>query len=211
MDFPPGFFVTGTDTDVGKTVVCAILMQGLKAVYWKPVQSGCEHGTDAGWIGRVTGLPPERFADEVYTLSQALSPHAAAAVDGVRIVLSEILPPTPPEKYHLIVEGAGGLLVPLNEKEMMIDLITHLQLPVLLVARSGIGTLNHTLLSIAELRRRYLSILGVVMNGPGNRGNRDAIERYGEVPVVAEIEQLESVDPEGLSSCFRSAFGAANG
>ena len=211
MHFPPAFFVTGTDTDVGKTVVCAILMKGLEAVYWKPVQCGNEDGTDTCRIRRVTGLPPGRFAAETYSLAQPLSPHAAAAIEGVHIDLASFSPPQLQRDRHLIVEGAGGLMVPLNEREMVIDLIAHLGLPALLVARSGLGTLNHTLLSIAQLRQRQLQVLGVVMNGPPNKGNREAIERYGEVPVLAEIEPLRALEPETLRCCYHRTFGAAHG
>ena len=211
MRFPKGFFVTGTDTDVGKTVVCAILMMGLDAVYWKPVQSGNQEDTDTRCIRRITGMPAKRFAAEVYTLTQPLSPHAAAAIDGVRIDLANFSPPRTQPDQHLIVEGAGGLLVPLNERDMVIDLIAHLELPVLLVARSGLGTLNHTLLSIAQLRQRSLPVLGVVMNGPSNRANWEAIERYGEVPVLAQIEPLPTLKPEVLHSCYQRSFEVDDG
>ena len=211
MQFPTAFFVTGTDTDVGKSVVCAILMMGLEAVYWKPVQSGSEEDSDTRWIRRVTGIPADRFATESYSLTQPLSPHAAAAIDGVHIDLTNVSPPQLPAGEHLIVEGAGGLLVPLNESHMMIDLIAHLRLPALLVTRSGLGTINHTLLSVAQLRHRQVPILGVVMNGPLNSGNKEAIERFGQVPVLAQIEPLATLEPELLRSCYQERFAVANG
>ncbi len=211
MRLPSSFFISGTDTDVGKTVVAAVLMMGLDATYWKPVQSGCIDGSDREWVQRTSGLPSERFAGEVYRLSLPLSPHAAAAHDGVAIDLEAITPPAVAPGRSLIVEGAGGLLVPLNDDALMIDLVDRLGLPVLLVARSGLGTLNHTLLSLEALERRRLGVVGVVMNGRRDRGNRKAIERYGGVPVVAEIEPMPVLDPGTLSSCYRRTFGAADG
>mgnify|MGYP001372119259 CR=1 FL=1 len=211
MRLPSSLFISGTDTGVGKTVVAAVLMTGLDAIYWKPVQSGCIDGSDREWVQLKSGLPPERFAAEAYRLSLPLSPHAAAAHDGVAIDLEAITPPAVAPGRALIVEGAGGLLVPLNDDSLMIDLAVRLGLPVLLVARSGLGTLNHTLLSLEALERRRLGVVGVVMNGPRNRSNREAIERYGGVPVVAEIEPLPALDPGTLSSCFLSTFGVSDG
>lgn len=181
-------FVTGTDTDVGKTVVSAALTHGLKAVYWKPIQTG--EVSDAEWVGKMTGrvcLP------EVYRLKAPLSPHAAAELEGVSITLKGIqLPSARP----LVVEGAGGVMVPLNERELMRDLIKQLALPALIVARSTLGTINHTLMTLLALREYQIPILGVVMNGPKNRGNREAIEYYGKVKVIGEVEPMEKIDLE---------------
>ena len=163
IDLPAKFFVTGTDTDVGKTLVSAILMTGLKTSYWKPVQSGREDMTDSGWIRSVTGFSDELFIPETYLLSQPLSPHASAMHDGVHIELKSFHLPDDEKYPRLIVEGAGGVMVPLNESQLMIDLIKYLNLPVLLVARSTLGTINHTLLSLELLRRNGLEVLGVVM------------------------------------------------
>jgi len=208
---PNAFFVAGTDTDVGKTVICAILMAGLDAAYWKPVQSGTAEGTDTEWIARVTGLPHDRFLPETWRLTRPLSPHAAAEQDGVRIDLSDFTLPMAGGVSHLVVEGAGGLMVPLNDREFMIDLIRHLDLPVLLVARSTLGTINHTLLSLSQLRQYNLNMLGVVMNGPKNDGNRRAIEHYGHIPVLAEIEPLHRIDPAHLRNAFFKFFPCACG
>ncbi len=203
-EFPRRFFVAGTDTDVGKTVISAILMAGLRGFYWKPVQSGLEEATDTEWIRLATGLPGIHFFPETYRLSRALSPHASAAADGVRIDLSSFrLPKT---EDHLLVEGAGGLLVPLNERDFVVDLIDFLNLPVLLVARSTLGTINHTLLSIEQLKTRGLTVLGVVMNGPANPGNREAIEYYGKTEVLAEIEPLPKIEPPILKEAFARHF-----
>ena len=177
MRLPSSFFISDTDTDVGKTVVAAVLMMGLDATYWKPVQSGCIDGSDREWVQRTSGLPSERFAGEVYRLSLPLSPHAAAAHDGVAIDLEAITPPAVAPGRSLIVEGAGGLLVPLNDDALMIDLVDRLGLPVLLVARSGLGTLNHTLLSLEALVRRRLGVVGV---GRLQRHGHEALA--GDVP-----------------------------
>ncbi|MCK9276105.1 MAG: dethiobiotin synthase [Syntrophales bacterium] len=203
-EFPRRLFVAGTDTDVGKTVISAILMAGLQGSYWKPIQSGLEETTDTEWVRLATGLPDIHFFPETCRLSRALSPHASAAVQGVRIDLPSFrLPET---EDHLIVEGAGGILVPLNERDFMVDLIDYLNLPVLLVARSTLGTINHTLLSLEQLKVRGLTVLGVVMNGPANPGNREAIEYYGNTKVLAEIESLSKIEPPILKETFARHF-----
>ncbi|MBI2504389.1 MAG: dethiobiotin synthase [Candidatus Latescibacteria bacterium] len=199
---PPRFFVAGTDTGVGKTLVCAVLMSGLSAVYWKPVQSG-EPG-DTEWVRQATGLPESHFVRETYRLRHALSPHAAAALEGVEIDLGAF---RPPEAARFIAEGAGGLMVPLNDRHLMIDLMAQLGLPVLLVARSGLGTINHTLLSLDALRHRRVEVLGVVVNGPRNPANEEAIARFGKVRVLAAVEPLEHCDPAGLRTAFDRYFG----
>lgn len=207
--FPPALFVTGTDTGIGKTVVSALLTLGLDATYWKPIQSGLHEETDTEYVKRVTGLPENRFVEERYRLTEPLSPHASAAIDGISIAMEEFQRP----EYrtgHLIVEGAGGLLVPLNGEDMIIELVQHLNLPALLVARSELGTLNHTFLSLEALRARNIDILGVVMNGPKNESNRKAIEKYGGVPVLAELEPLGELNPPILKETFHRLFTDRN-
>lgn len=205
---PPQLFVTGTNTDIGKTVVSAILVAGSQGRYWKPVQSGIIETSDTRWIREKTGLPESHFYPETYRLKQPLSPHAAAALDGVQISLDRFEMPTLPETETLIVEGAGGIMVPLNDEHFMLDLMKKLDIPILLVADSELGTINHTLLSLAHLRRNNLAVLGVVMNGPKNPGNREAIERYGDINVLAEIEPLPEITPRSLKDCFRRCFGS---
>ena len=186
---PSEIFVTGTDTGIGKTVVSALLTAGLSATYWKPIQSGLKEETDTQFVKRVTGLPTDYFVQERYRLQEPLSPHASAEIDGVSISLSDFRIPKY-ETEHLIVEGAGGLMVPINDETMIIDLIEYLDLPVLMVARSELGTLNHTFLSLEALRSRGVPIIGVIMNGPKNESNRKAIEKYGKVKVIGEIESI---------------------
>ncbi|MGA7371720.1 MAG: dethiobiotin synthase [Methyloceanibacter sp.] len=186
-----GFFVTGTDTDVGKTTVSAWLMTQLDADYWKPVQAGAEPETDAMTVRRLAELPGDRIMPEAYLLPEAMAPHEAARRAGTAIDMAKLEPPA--TDRLLVVEGAGGMLVPLTEDAYVIDLAAHLHLPVILVARSTLGTINHTLLSIEALRRRSLPLAGVVINGPETPHNRAAIERYGEVNVIAEIPWLPEV------------------
>lgn len=201
--FPKQFFVTGTDTNVGKTVISAILTLGLDAAYWKPIQSGLDEITDTEFVQRVTELDDSHFIPERFRLTQPLSPHAAAAIDHTQISLTDFhLPPT--NKPRLIVEGAGGLMVPLNDRDLMIDLIRWLNLPVCLVARSSLGTINHTLLSLAQLRRSQISILGIILNGESNPSNRAAIAHYGQVPILGEVDRLDAIDPATLKTAFHN-------
>lgn len=201
----PGVFVTGTDTDVGKTLVAAILTLGLGARYWKPVQSGKLPRTDLETVRQLTELPEECFWPERFCLTHPLSPHAAAAADGVHIDLQDFA--LPPSDRPWVVEGAGGLMVPLNDRHYILDLIQHLGLPVVLVARTQLGTLNHTFLSLAQLRRSGIPVLGVVLNGPDNPSNRETIAHHGQIPILGEIPPLRRVFPEVLHQVFQQCPG----
>jgi dethiobiotin synthetase len=187
-----GFFVTGTDTDVGKTVVSAWLLAHLDACYWKPVQAGAEPETDSATVRRLAEVSADRILPEAYLLSEPIAPHEAAQRTGIAIDMAKLVPP--PCDRPLVVEGAGGLMVPLTDEAYVVDLATELHLPLILVARSTIGTINHTLLSLEAIRRRGLPLAGVVINGPETPHNRAAIERYGQVEVIAEIPWLEMVN-----------------
>jgi dethiobiotin synthetase len=204
--FPDRLFVTGTDTGVGKTVISAILMAGLCGTYWKPIQSGLDEMTDTEWVRKKTGLSGDHFYPETYRLRLPLSPHASALNDGLRIDLGLFKIPEVRESGHLIIEGAGGVMVPLNEVHLMTDLMKKLDSPVLLVSPSSLGTINHTLLSLEKLRREGLEVAGVVMNGPKNSINREAIEHYGGTDVLAEVEYMPVIDPKGLVKCFKENF-----
>ena len=201
---PDRLFVTGTDTGVGKSLVAATLTIGLEADYWKPVQTGCSATTDSNWLRQVLNVHLERIHPEAYRFDPPLSPHAAAEMAGTTISLEKIS--LPRGGQPLIVEGAGGVLVPLNREQTMVDLMVKLDLPVLLVARSSLGTINHTLLSVAQLRQAGLEPIGVVMNGTRNSSNCKAIEHYGRLPVVAEVEPLQAVDSAGLLRLYRDQF-----
>jgi dethiobiotin synthetase len=181
--------VCGTDTDVGKTLVSAWLVQGLGAHYWKPVQSGLEGGGDRQMVERLLDLAPDRLLPEAYRLSEPLSPHWAAERDGVSIELERLA--LPAIEGPLVVETAGGLLVPLQRNWLQIQQLQRWGLPVLLVARSGLGTLNHTLLSLEALERRGIPVLGLVLNGPPHADNPRTLEQLGGVPVLAQLPPLQ--------------------
>ncbi len=203
---PRTLFVTGTDTGVGKTLVSAVLMLGLKASYWKPVQTGVEDSlSDIDWIKEATQLQGKFFIKEQFSFQRPLSPHAAAFLEGKKIDFSMFQLPIVSTEY-LIVEGAGGLMVPLDDKHFMIDLIKKLNLPALIVARSSLGTINHTLLSLEQPRNYKVPILGVVLNGPKNPLNKEAIEMYGKVKVIAEIEPLDTINRDQILSVYKKCF-----
>ena len=174
----------------------AWLLAHLDACYWKPVQAGTEPETDTETVRRLAEVPEDRILPEVYVLKEPLAPHEAARREGISIDMAKLIGPQ--DDRLLIVEGAGGLLVPLNEQDYVIDLIEDLNLPVILVARSTLGTINHTLLSLEALRRRGLVVAGVVINGPESPHNRAAIERYGKTQVIAEIPRLHTVTRSAL-------------
>jgi dethiobiotin synthetase len=203
---PERFFITGTDTGVGKTVVSALLCAALDAMYWKPIQTGTREGTDRKTVMQLAHLPNARTIPETYRFSPPVSPHLAARRAGVRIELRKIRMPRIPRRENLIVEGAGGALVPINGTQLMTHLMRHLKLPVLLVARTALGTINHTLLSLAALRAARLDIHGVIMVGPKNSENRKAIERYGNIEVIGLIPPLKKINRSTLLNAFRSNF-----
>jgi len=185
-----GLFVTGTDTGVGKTVLSAALMLRFpEAAYWKPIQTGPESDT-----AEVRRLSDGRVIDEGVRLPDPVSPHLAARRVGMRIEL----PGRKSDGAVCIVEGAGGVLVPLNESETMADLMVMLGLPVIVAARTTLGTINHTLLTLEALRVRKLRIAGIVMIGDGNADNRAAIEHYGNVRIVGEMPRFDPLTRESL-------------
>jgi dethiobiotin synthetase len=202
---PESFFITGTDTGVGKTVVSALLCVALDATYWKPIQTGTREGTDTETVMQLAQLPRQRTLPESYRFKPPVSPHLAAEWAGVRIEMRKIKIPAPVQG-SLIAEGAGGVLVPLNRTQLMTDLMRHLNLPVVLVARTALGTINHTLLSLAALRAARLDIRAVVMVGKPNRENEVAIERYGQIPVAGTVPLLKQINRAALSAIFRRTF-----
>jgi len=188
--------VCGTDTDVGKTVVSALLVEGLGARYWKPVQSGMEGGGDTGRVAALLELPAERIVPEAYRLAAPVSPHWAAEREGVAIDPARLALPL--GDGPLVVECAGGLLVPLRRDWLQIEQIARWGLPVVLVARSGLGTLNHTLLSLEALRQRRIPVLGLVLNGEPHPDNPRTLAELGGVPVLAELPPLEPLTRDSL-------------
>ncbi|WP_462324835.1 dethiobiotin synthase [Desulfoplanes sp.] len=209
--FPDRFFITGTDTDIGKTVVAAMLTKGLGATYFKPVQSGTEQGSDTDTVRHLTNLSNDRFVPPVYTFKAPLSPHLAAQRENVRIDISRVtIPsrnPAATTTSRLVVEGAGGLMVPLNDRELMIDLIAHLGLPVVLVAANRLGTINQTLLSLQALALRSIPVAGVILNRAINDDTATAITHFGTVPILGQIPELDPVSSSMLTDCFNRLFG----
>jgi dethiobiotin synthase len=198
-----GLFVTGTDTGVGKTTVAAALMCRYRGHarlrYWKPIQTGVELDDDTQTVKDLGGCSDAEIFAEGIRLPKPVSPHLAARWAGTRIDLNALAPAHNRDDAAWIVEGAGGLLVPVNESETMADWIALLNLPVMVVARTGLGTINHTLLTLEALRARHLEIGGVIMNGIPNADNRAAIEHYGHVGVVGELSALEPLDHSSLA------------
>jgi dethiobiotin synthase len=237
-----GIFVTGTDTNVGKTVVSAALLVRYRneapLKYWKPIQTGVGHDDDSAEVARLVGAGrgfTPRQAGEIFDcgvrLPHPVSPHLAAHLAGTRITVRSLVETIrtadvnvraaygesravhgesraahEEAKPRWIVEGAGGMLVPINERETMADLMHALDLPVLIVARSMLGTINHTVLTIEGLRRRMLRVAGVVMVGDPNDENRLAIEKYGAAEVLAQMPRFDPLTPGALERWVESDF-----
>jgi dethiobiotin synthetase len=189
--------ICGTDTDVGKTIVSALFVQGLKASYWKPVQSGTEGGGDRQRVIDLLGLPKERWQQEAYAFQAPVSPHWAAEREG-RCIDPEQLK-LPDIDGPLVVETAGGLMVPLTRHWLQIQQLERWKLPVVLVARSELGTLNHTLLSLEALRGRNIAIIGLVINGPPHTDNSRTLNELGAVPLLCELPPLVDLNAAALA------------
>jgi len=196
--------VTGTDTDVGKTVFSAGLVRLLNGVYWKPVQAGLEGETDSAAVQRLSGLPADRILAEAWRLRTPASPHWAAELDGVAI--DPLMLTLPKSSRPLIVEGAGGLLVPLTRRSLVIDVLARWGAPTVLCARTRLGTINHTLLSLEALRRRAIPLLGVAFSGDAHAENERIIASLGGVPVLGRLPHLDPLTPGTLNSAFAEAF-----
>lgn len=197
-----GLFITGTDTGVGKTVAAAALMHRYRAAaplrYWKPIQTGIEIDDDTQTVHCLGECAEKEILDRGIRLKQPVSPHLAAQIARERIDLQQLRALVSDNDCPWIVEGAGGALVPINENELMVDWMAMLQLPVLIVARTALGTINHTLMTLEALRARSLEIAGVLMIGEPNRSNREAIEQYGKVAVIGEMSLLAPLNAESL-------------
>ena len=193
--------VTGTDTGIGKTVFAAALAGALGAAYWKPIQSGLEDGADAD---TVVSLGVTRVLPEAYRLTQPLSPHRAAELDGIAIDPARLTPPS--IDGALVVEGAGGVLVPVTRELLFADLFARWALPVVLVSWTGLGTINHSLLSIEALRARGVPILGVAFVGDANEDNEATIAAIGKVKRLGRLPILDPLDATGLREAFADHF-----
>ncbi len=194
-----GVFVTGTDTGIGKTVVSACLVQRWRADYWKPLQTGlADEPGDSQTVAYLAGVPRHRMFAPRHAFQAPLSPEAAAAAEGASVALADLS--LPDGQAPIVVEGAGGVLVPLGGGALMADLMVQLGLPVLLVARTMLGTINHSLLSLEALRARGLVVWGVVMVGPDEPGNAEAIARLGRVEILARLGPLPELTPAAIAA-----------
>ena len=202
-------FVTGTDTGVGKTLVAALLCAALDGVYWKPIQTGATENCDRRTVMELAELDAGRTIPECYVFDPPVSPHLAAEWAGATIDFSTIRRPEGKLPGPLIVEGAGGVMVPVNAREFMLDLMRKLGLPVVVVARSALGTINHSLLTLGALQRAGVTIRGVVAVGTPNRDNERAIECYGCVPIVGRVPLLEVINRAALLEVFNREFDRA--
>lgn len=198
-----GFIVTGTDTDVGKTVFAAALAGLLGGWYWKPVQAGLDGGTDAARVAELSGLPQGRVLPEAYRLATPCSPHRAAQIDGIVIDPARLALPV---QRPLVVEGAGGALVPLRHDWLMADQFALWGLPVIIVARTALGTINHSLMTLEALRARRVAVHGIAFVGEGNEGSEQTICLIGQVPRLGRLDWLGGLDAETLRTAFANAF-----
>jgi dethiobiotin synthetase len=188
-NLPKRIFVTGIGTEVGKTFCSAILVEALQADYWKPIQAGDLHQLDADFVKKVSSNPKLKIHPSRYLLTQPMSPHAAAVLDGVNVELADFEMPI--TENHLIIEGAGGLMVPLNlQGDLVVDLIDDLKTEVILVVKNYLGSINHTLLSIELLKQRNIKLLGVIFNGETNEFSESIILSKTGVNCLARIPQL---------------------
>lgn len=196
--------VTGTDTGIGKTVFCAALADALKAFYWKPVQSGLDAETDSEVVARLGALPRGRILPEAYRLSAPASPHLSARLDGVVIDPGRLRPPR--TEAPLVIEGAGGLLVPLSRTLLFADIFAEWKIPVILCARTSLGTINHTLLSLEAMQRRGIPIHGIVFIGDENAETQQIIIDMSGASLLGRLPRLAVLDNATLRQAFQEHF-----
>ncbi len=190
------YFISGIGTDVGKTIVSAILTEALNADYWKPIQSGNIESSDPMIVQNLITNTYSEIHLPTYSFEIPASPHFASEKEGIEIEMKKIKIPV--TKNHLIIEGAGGLLVPLNRKELVIDLIQQFQTPVILVVKNYLGAINHTMLSIEALKNRNIPIAGIIYNGGNRHENIDFIEKHTSVKTLALIPELEVINKQTI-------------
>lgn len=195
--------VTGTDTDVGKTVFSAALAGALGAHYWKPIQAGLDGNADRERVRVLADLPEDQLLGEAYRLTTPCSPHRAAEIDGVEIDLDRLVPPLP---RPLVIEGAGGALVPVTRQVAFADLFARWGFPVVIVARTALGTINHSLLTIEALRARDVRILGVAFIGEAAEDSEATIAQIGGVKRLGRLPFLDPLDHALLARAFADYF-----
>ena len=195
------FVVCGTDTDVGKTLISSFFVRGLNCFYWKPIQSGIQGETDSEYVQRVSQISPKKILKEAYVFNEPVSPHWAAEIDNVKLIKSNLNLPN--IEKNLLVETAGGLMVPLTRDFLQIDQIKIWNLPVILVCRSSLGTLNHTLLSIEALKKRKINILGLIINGKKHLDNPQTLKLFSGLPIIAEFPLIKNLSVENLDLLWK--------
>ena len=193
---PKNIFVTGIDTNVGKTVVSAILAEALQADYWKPVQSGNIEGTDAATIHSLLSNTKTKIHPEAYNFKAPTVPSYAAEMEGETMDMQYIVSKLPDVPNRLIVEGAGGLMVHLRRDFMVVDLIGLLKMPVVLVSKNYLGSINHTLLSIEAMKTRGIEIIGIIYNGDRSEHMRELVWQSTGVPEIGNVEAGEQLTKE---------------
>lgn len=186
------YIVAGIGTEIGKTVISAILTKALKADYWKPIQSGDLDQGDAYWIQQWVKHPELTIWPPTFRLTQPLSPHTAAEIDGVSISLHQFQKPA--SSKNLVIELAGGLMVPINDHETNLELIKQLDAPVILVSKNYLGSINHTLLSFEVLQKRGIPVLGIIFNGPENPSGEKFILNYTQLPLLLRVHEEQKID-----------------
>ena len=191
------YFVTGIGTGIGKTICSAVLVEKLKADYWKPIQSGDLEQSDSLSIKSLISNTKTVIHPEKYRLTQPLSPHLSAKLDGIEIELKQLIPPT--TQNNLIIEGAGGLMVPLNEEELILDLIKNLAVEVIVVSQNYLGSINHTLLTINTLKQHHVKIKGIVFSGEENLESQRYILKYSGLHLIGRIPFLNNLSKEEIS------------
>lgn len=200
-----GFIISGTDTDVGKTVFAAALVAAIGARYWKPIQAGLTGESDLQLVQRLSGSGSGQMLPEVYRLTTPASPHSAADIDGIEIDLKQLVLPDV-GALPLVVEGAGGVLVPLTHTILQVDLFASWKLPVILVSSTRLGTINHSLLSIEALKRRAIPVHGIAFVGDANASSERAICDFGQVRALGRLPWLDDLTPASLKAAFQANF-----
>lgn len=202
------FFITGIGTDVGKTIVSAIVVEALKADYWKPIQAGDLEWSDTHKVKNLVANSTSQFFDNAYALKHPMSPHAAAEIEGIEIEVNKIKEPQ--TSNHLVIEGAGGLLVPLNNKDTILDLIKE-DYQVIVVSRNYLGSINHTLLTIELLKREGKQIAGIIFNGEENKATQEIIAKKTGVKILGRVEWMEEVNSNRISDIALQFSDEING
>ena len=193
------FVVTGTDTNIGKTIFCAGLCGLLGARYWKPVQAGLDGPTDSEVVAEFAGV---EIVPEAYRLKLPVSPHQAAAEEDIAIDAAQLIPP----EGSAVIEGAGGLMVPLTRQTLFIDVFARWKLPLILCARTKLGTINHTLLSIEAIRARDIPLVGVAFIGDANEESEGIITEIGKVKRLGRLPVIDPLTPGRLAGVFARTF-----